>query len=347
MTESEHDNAAAVFAPLIFDVLSFRVFATAVRLGIPGAVGDGSRSTADLAAGTQTDPAALHRLLRALAALGVVRRDGADTWSLTGAGGQLRDGAPGGIADLVRFYGDPLTWRAFGAMEETVRTGGTAFEQVSGDPFFAYFERDVAYARAYNGAMRAGTHMLLPLLQHSYDWGAVDRLVDVGGGDGTTLTALAAAHPKLRGVVFDTAEAVRGVPELARAAGVADRCTGEAGDFLSTVPAGADAYLLKNVLHEWDDASCTRILRNCRESMADGGRVLVVAALAPEWDDDGNSTALMYAAISDIQLLCLSGKERTENEYAALFAAAGLRLEKTVPLPYLPNYHVIEATAAR
>ncbi|MFH8837201.1 methyltransferase [Streptomyces sp. NPDC017868] len=337
---------------MVFNVLAFHAFAAAVGLGLPDAISDGSsrtkrtKRTKELAAATGADEDSLLRLLRTLSAFGVVHRDGEDTWSLAGAGEQLRDSAPEGPADFIRFYGDPLTWRAFGAMEEAVRTGTAAFEQIGGEAFYEYQKRDTSYARSFNGAMRAGQEQLLPLLVDGYDWGAVRHLVDVGGGDGSTLAAIAAAHPDLRGTVMDTEDVVRSVSGVVRETGVSERCTGIAGDFLAGVPADGDAYLLKNVLFEWDDASCVKILRNCRASMTEKGRVLVVTALVPEWDAE-DPVGLMFAAINDIQLMCLgAGRERGEKEYSNLFSASGLRLNRIIPLHPLPNYHIIEAVPA-
>ncbi|MCX5206324.1 methyltransferase [Streptomyces sp. NBC_00237] len=340
-------DVTTIFAPLVFNVLTFHALTAAVSLGLPDALADGSLRTKELAAVAGADEDSLLRLLRTLSVFGVVHRDGEDTWSLAGAGDQLRDGAAEGPADFIRFYGNPLTWRAFGAMEESVRTGTAAFEQIVGEAFYAYQKSDTAYARSFNGAMRAGREELLPILVDGYDWGTVRHLVDVGGGDGNTLAAIAAAHPALRGTVVDTEDVIRAVPGVVRDAGVSERCTGSVGDFLTGVPAGGDAYLLKHVLFEWDDASCTEILRNCREAMTEDGRVLVVTALMPEWDAE-DPLSLMVAAVNDVQLMCLgAGRERGEKEYSRLFSAAGLRLRRVIPLPDLPNYHIVEAVRAR
>ncbi|MFE4590746.1 methyltransferase [Streptomyces laurentii] len=327
----------------MFHVLTFHAFSAAVGLGLPDALAGGSLRTKELASATGADEDSLLRLLRAISVFGVVDRDGEDTWSLGSAGEQLRDGAPEGPADFIRFYGNPLTWRAFGAMEESVRTGTAAFDRLGGEAFYDYQKQDTAYARSFNGSMRAGGEQLLPILVDGYDWSAVRHLVDVGGGDGSTLAAIAAAHPGLLGTVVDNEDVIGAVSGVVRASGVSQRCTGSVGDFLTGVPAGGDVYLLKHVLFEWDDAACTTILRNCREAMTEEGRVLVVAALMPEWDAK-DPLGLMVAAVNDVQLMCLgAGRERSEKEYAGLFSAAGLRLDRVIPLPDLPNYHILEA----
>ncbi|GAA3725999.1 methyltransferase [Streptomyces tremellae] len=340
------------FAALMFDVLSYQAIAAAVRLGVLERLADGPAAAGELAVAAGAHEERMARLLRALVALRVLE-DGEGRFTLTGAGRLLTrraEGSEGATHGLALFYGDPLTTRVFGELESAVRGDVSAFRHVTGRAFFDYLDSDPEYADRYHRAMRAGAQMLAPFLAQAYPWGQVRRIVDVGGGDGTSLAALLAAHPGVRGTVFDTARAVEAAPVRLREAGVDGRCAVEAGSFLEKVPAGADAYLLKNVLHEWDDTAAVRILGNCRAAMADGGRVLIAATLladpsdpeAPEQTGQDASGAL-YAAVSDIQLLCLSGQERTLAHYRRLAAEAGLRVTAVHPLPFIGFYHVIEA----
>ncbi|MEU2287215.1 methyltransferase [Streptomyces sp. NPDC013178] len=347
MPETPSGKVAAAFAPLIFGVITFQAYTTAVRLGIPDAVADTPRSASELAAALDADEANLYRLLRALVALGLLTWTEDGRFALTETGAQLRTGTADGSRELVAFFGEPLMWQTFGALEESVRKGGPAFTKVTGDFFFDHFAKDTAFARSYHGGMRWGTAMMAPLLATAgYDWSRSRRVVDVGGGDGGVLTAVLAAQPHLHGVVYDTAEALAGLPAGAEAAGVADRCTGEPGDFLAKVPSGADTYLLKNVLHEWGDADCVRILGNCRDAMAEDGKVLIVATLLPEPGAAEDPSAFTYAALSDLQLMSASNGERTLAEYSALCARAGLRVTGVSKIPYLPNDNVIEAAVS-
>ncbi|MFJ9775882.1 methyltransferase [Kitasatospora sp. NPDC101157] len=343
MPESPSGGAAIAFAPLIFGVLTFQAYTTAVRLGVPDAVGDEPRTAAELAAALDADETNLHRLLRALVALDVLRYTEDGRFALTAAGAELRESDESGARGLVAFFGEPLMWRTFGALEASIRTGAPAFTEVTGEGFFDHFVKDPSFARSYHRGMHWGTAMMAPLLQMGYDWAASRRIVDVGGGDGSLLTVLLGAAPQAEGVVFDSAEALEGLAACARRAGVADRCTGEAGDFLTAVPAGGDAYLLKNVLHEWGDADCVRILRNCREAMAEDGKVLIVATLLPEPGAADDPSAFTYAALSDLQLMSASNGERTLAEYTRLCAEAGLRVTGVTKVPYLPNDNVVEA----
>ncbi|WP_329580442.1 acetylserotonin O-methyltransferase [Kitasatospora sp. NBC_01250] len=347
MSQTPPGGAATAFAPLIFQLLAFQVHTTAVRLGVPDAIGDTPRSTAELATVLGADEANLHRLLRALVAFGLLRytEDG-QRFALTETGAELREDAPGEARGLVAFFGEPLVWQAFGALEESIRTGGPAFTKVTDAGFFEYFAKDPDFAQSYHHGLPWGTAMLAPLLQMAYDWSASRRIVDVGGGTGTLLGSLLAAHPQAHGVVFDSPEALEQLPATAERLGVADRCTGESGDFLATAPAGGDIYLLKNVLHEWGDADCVRILGNCRQAMAADGKVLIVATLLPEPGPVDDPSAFQYAALSDIELMTLSHGERTLAEYTSLCAGAGLRITNVLKVPYLPNDNIIEAVAA-
>lgn len=351
---AQEETTPRDFAALMFDVLSYQVIAAAVRLGVTERLDGGPRTAGELARAAGAGEDRMRRLLRAMVALRLLEHTADGRYALTAPGRLLTERAEGPAHGLALFYGDPLTTRVFGELESAVRGEVSAFRHVTGSDFFDHLGTDPVYARKYHRAMSAGAQMLAPFLAQAYEWDALHRVVDIGGGDGTGLGALLAAHPAVHGTVFDTAEAVEEAPARLREAGVGDRCTVEVGDFLDKVPAGADAYLVKNVLHEWDDAAAVRVLGNCRTAMADEGRVLIVATLLPDTESAENtgaatppdpSTAL-YAAISDIQLLCLSGRERTLAEYTRLAGEAGLRVSAVRPLPFIGFYHVIEAVAA-
>ncbi|KMS77330.1 hypothetical protein ACM01_01500 [Streptomyces viridochromogenes] len=341
------DTVAESFSQLLFGALTFRAYAAAVRLGIPDAVGDTSHRADELAAVLGADEHRLRRLLRALVALGVLRHTDDGRFALTAAGAGLRADDPTGTRGLVAFFGHPLMWRTFGALERSVREGTPAFTAVTGRGFFEYFAEDPSFAQSYHEGLHWGTEMTAPLIGMSRDWSDSRRIHDIGGGDGALLTALLAAHPYAHGIVQDSAEALEGLPANIRRHGVDGRCSAVPGDFLTEVPAGGDTYLLKNVLHEWGDDDCVRILGNCRTAMAEGARVLIVATLLPEpGPADGDQEAFTYAVLSDLLLMSASHGERTLAEYERLCAAAGLRITRVSPVPHLPNDNVIEAVAA-
>lgn len=337
------------FATMMFTVLSYSVYSAAVRLGVPDELAGGPRSAADLAAAAGAPLDRMRRLLRAMAALRLLDHSGEDAFELTPAGRALAKNSDNSAKGMALFFGHPLTTRVFGELAAAVRGDVSAFQHVTGKRFFEYFGDDPDYAGAYHQAMRTGARMMSPFLREAFPWDEAGRIVDVGGGDGTTLTEILAANPAAHGTVYDTEQAVVDTAERIAAAGVGDRCGVEVGDFRDKVPAGADTYLVKNVLHEWDDAACVAILGNCRAAMAGGGRVVVAAPLLPDPADAAarqDPAAALYASISDIQLLCLSGRERTLAEYTALLERAGLRVASVRRLPYVGYYQLIEAVEA-
>ncbi|APU14682.1 methyltransferase [Actinoalloteichus fjordicus] len=340
--ESELD-AARQATSLIFGFAFSQMLGTAVRLGIPDLIGETSKTVADLAAETGTDHDALRRLLRALGQLGVVVTTGDDSVELSPLGRLFRSQAPHSLHPMAELYGDPAWWQAWGSLEASIRTGRPGFDAVFGTGFFDHLGTDPALAARFHRAMSTISEIQLPDTVRGISFTQGERLVDVGGGDGTLLAAILAAGPSLHGTVFDTEAALERATEMLRKAGVADRADTEAGDFFATVPAGRDVYLLKNILHDWDDESCVRILRNCRTAMQPNGRVLVITALVPDWDQPTEDANLM-TAFGDMEMLVMTtGRERTVGEYERLFDQAGLRLGGTVTLSTELDSHVVTA----
>jgi hypothetical protein len=196
----------------------------------------------------------------------------------------------------------------------------------------------------FNRAMSEGTRDAAAALVGAHDFSAVATLVDVGGGDGTLLSTVLATTPGLRGVLFDTPVGLAGAGERLAAAGVADRCDVVAGDFFAEVPGGADAYVIKSVVHDWDDDRAATILANCRKAIAGRGTLLVVEPVLPPTVQPSFET--LGVVMSDLNMLvCAGGRERTEAEFTALLAAAGFRLDTVVPLPPT-NYRLLRASPA-
>ncbi|GAA2096308.1 methyltransferase [Streptomyces albiaxialis] len=362
MTDSGQADEAVRQATtsLIFGFAFSQVCGTLSRLGIPEAFGeadgtdgdrageDGTRSVDALALATGSDPGALRRLLRGGAALGLLAPRGGGRFALTPLGRAFRDGpAPRALAAL---YGDPDVWRAYGALEDSVRDGKPAYELANGVGLYEDLAAGGPLAARFHTAMSLVTAAQTPVIVGHYDFGRFARVVDVGGGDGTLLAAVLTAHPGVRGTLVETGAALRAAQTALDAAGLTGRCETVEGDFLASVPPGGDAYVLKNILHNFDDAACVRILRNCREAARPGGRVVVPTLVLP--DESGELTggleeaALM--ALSDIEMMVLTpGRERTLAEHVGLFGDAGLELAATVTLPGLPGHAVLEARPAR
>lgn len=326
----------------------FQISAAIVQLGIPDLLADGPRTVDELAAGAAAGPAALCRLLRAAAAVGLVAMSPERTFELTELGGMFRAGAGTGAKTAVTMTSLEPLWRAWGGLAVAVRTGRPAFECVHGTGIFEYLEHDTELADVFHTAMASGTAGLLPQLVRHYDFRGAKHIVDVGGGNGTHLAAILARDERLRGTVFDTPAGLRDTPQVLRETGVADRCEAVAGDFFCAVPPGADVYILKNVLTDWDDESCVTILRRCRAAMLAAGKLLIVGTLMAE-DADQNSADELAASIFDMSLMVMTGgRERTLAEYAGLLSNAGFTIDAVTPITagpvgYTILYHIIAA----
>ncbi|MEV4646044.1 methyltransferase [Saccharopolyspora sp. NPDC049357] len=301
-------------------------------LGVPDLLADGPMSCASLAARRGVEPVPLHQMLRAVATTGLLRTDpGPETgpqqrFSLTESGQSLREGHPSGTRDMVLTMQGELFWDALRVLPERVAEGRTGPEIAYGKPFFELMADRPAEATRFNRMMIATSGDESAAVAGAYDFSGIEKFVDVGGGIGTVLLELLLRHPHLHGVLVD----LPGVTEQARqniaAAGVSARCEVVEGDFLDSLPTGADAYLLSRILHDWDDETCVRVLRSCARAMTRSSRLLVVEKVLPDDDEPhlGKRLDLIMAALTH-------GRERTAAEYAELLAAAGLRTIRHLP----------------
>ncbi|WP_326798543.1 acetylserotonin O-methyltransferase [Streptomyces sp. NBC_01808] len=349
------EEAAAVRAAtgtLVYGFALSRITGAFVRLGIPDALAGSALPAGRLARATGTDEPSLCRLLRAATALGLLTVRPGGRYELTLLGGLFRDDPR--LRRLAELYGEPAVWQAYGALEDAVRDGGSAFHHAHGTGLFAALETDGPLAARFTEAMGTVTAAVTEPVLAGFDFGGIRHLVDVGGGDGTLLAALLRAYPHLRGTLLERPAALTAAPAVLRTAGVADRCTLVEGDFFAAVPTGdggpADACLLKNILHNFGDDDCVRVLRACRAALRPGGRVLVPALVLPEAAAAARTQAdaEVAMALSDVEMMVLTaGRERTLAEYRGLFARAGLALPPELPpaLPGLAHHHMLEGTS--
>ena len=296
----------------------------AAETGVADRLDDGPRSADELARETGTHAPSLYRVLRALASVGLFHEDEERRFSLTPMGALLKSDAPGSKRSLARMAGAEF-YRSWGGLLSSVETGGPAFDQVFGRPFFQYMDSNPDRWRIYDSAM-TGVHdaETVPVLD-AYDFGSLRTIVDVGGGNGLALAALLRRYPGARGILFELPAVAARARELLSGSGVADRLQIVGGDFFDSVPHAGDAYLLRHVLHDWNDEEAVSILRNCRDGMGSGGRVLVVETVIPS----GNGPC--FGKWLDLMMLLVGGRERTREQYGELFSAAGLRLTRVVP----------------
>jgi O-methyltransferase domain/Dimerisation domain len=332
MTQSTSTTPQEVPAgQLVFQVASgFMASAAlqvAVRLDIAARLSNGPRPVADLAreAGVQTD--GLYRVLRALASVSIFVESSPRTFALTPAAELLRK-RPGSLGDGIEFITDPLHFQTYAQALHSVQTGQPAGEKVVGMPLFEYLSKTPQWSASFNNAMTAFSANVMPAVLKAYDFSGIGTLIDVAGGHGHVLTSVLREHPQMRGVLFDLEHVIAGSGPLLAASGVQNRVRAESGDFFKAVPAGGDAYIMKHIIHDWDDERAAAILSNIRKAL-DGkpeGRVILLEAVLAA----GNAPD--FAKLLDLEMMLFpGGRERTAEEFGALFDRVGLKLTKVVP----------------
>jgi O-methyltransferase domain/Dimerisation domain len=300
----------------------------AAELGVADALANDSKDCSTLAAELGVEPSALRRLLRALAGCGVFEQGADGRFANSTMSEHLRADSAASLRGLALAYGDPAIWRAWEGLLKAIRAGGSAFEHVHQMPLFEHLKVHPDSARRFDAAMASSASIVNDALANAYDWGRHSSIVDVGGGTGGTLTRILGAAPQTTGIVFDLPHAAAKATQALAQSNVAQRCSAVAGDFLTAIPAGADAYLLKHILHDWDDDICMRLLKQCHGAMPRDATLLVCERIL------GQHRGNHYAALTDVVMLALtqSGRERTEQEYAALLEAAGFVLVRVLPV---------------
>jgi hypothetical protein len=289
---------------------------------------DGPRDIEELAQEVHCHPQNLCRVLLALAAAGVLDKVGARSFSLTEVGIGLCAGVPGSLQSAVLFLLNESHWRPWGHLLHSVRTGENAFEHVHGASLFAYLAEHPEEANLFNKGMAGNSPAHARLVASAYDFSHMSVVVDVAGGRGRLLATILECNPHLRGILFDVPPVIEDARELVREEGVIDRCAFVGGSFFAAVPDGGDAYILRNIIHDWEDDQAVAILTTCRRAMAEDARLILVERYLPE--DPRDALPVRHA---DLEILVnVGGRERTTDEYAALLARSGLRLSRTIAL---------------
>ena len=302
-----------------------QIIYVAARLGIADLLDDRPRAIDVLAKSTGTHEPSLHRLMRALTGLGVFKEADNGEYQNTALGCCLVTGSPGALRARTILSGEEW-YQGWGRLLETVQTGQTAFDRVFGQPFFEYLTANADAAAVFNEAMASTTEAAARAVSAAYDFSWANVLVDVGGGTGAFLGTILEANPQARGILFDRQDVAVEAGALLVGSRVADRCGVVGGNFFDAVPSGGDAYILSWVIHDWDDDRSITILKNCRRAIARDGRVLVIELVVPPGNEA--SPSKLY----DIHMLALTGgRERRQDEYRELLAAADLRLTRVIP----------------
>jgi len=328
----------ALLTNLIFGKCVTQAVAVAAHLGVADRLKDGPRTADAIAPACGAQPDALHRLLRALATVGVVVEHADRTFSLTPVGDCLRTDGPSSLAAMAKLFGEGWHSAAWADLLQSVKTGESAFPRVHGEPGFAWMRSHPREAEVFHEAMTGFSTMTAFVVASTYDFSSAKTIVDIGGGHGFLLSTILRQHPQARGILFDLPDTVAGAKDPIAAAGLAGRCEVVGGDFFQSVPAGGDVYMLQHIIHDWDDDASVKILAGCAAGLAPGGRVLVIETVLPP------PGVPSFAKVLDLEMLVVSdgGRERTEREYATLFERAGLQLDRVTPTP--APVAILEAT---
>ena len=333
-------DARARVVDLITGCWGTQVVHVAVRLKVFDLLAQGPRAAADLSAETGSNASAFLRLMRALAAVDLVRHLDGDRFELTEGGQLLPSDAPGSIRGMALHWGERL-WGALSQLDQSVKTGEPW--RISGLGGFQHMASDPDQMAMFHQSMTDQTSHAAAALLGAYDFGRFGSVMDVGGSYGALLAAVLKAHPQLTGQVFDLPDLAATSSAYLAGAGVSSRGRFVGGSFFDEVPPGADVYMLKTVIHDWDNEKSVAILANCRKAAGQGGKVLLIERIAPKLVEPEPDQ--MITTRGDILMLTAAGGiERTEDQYRELFARAGLRLATLTATP--SGHSIMEAVAA-
>lgn len=324
---------------LILGAWSAQAITAAADLGIADKLAQGPLTAEELAVAVNADADAISRLLRALIGRGVFRQRRDGRYDLTPLGNTLRSDAEVSVAGMARWVGSPQQREHWSRLTQAIRSGHDVVQELRGKPFFDYLAGEHELSDIFNQAMTSTSELSIEPVVAAYDFSAYATVVDIGGGHGRLLAAILAATPHARGILFDQPQVVAGAPAVLAEYGVADRVRIVEGSFFDAdIPAGGDAYVLKNIIHDWPDDDAVRILTNVRTAGGDGARVLLVEQVIPRHQRD-----FLGKWVDLEMLLTVSARERTATEYGQLLERAGFRMTRVVETA--SPYSVLEARA--
>lgn len=309
----------------------------AAELGIADLLKEGSRHYETLAKASGANPDALFRMLRVLASAGILNRLEGDSFELNELSEYLRRDAPGSLRAWA-VLAEQQIYPTWNHLMHSVKTGAPAFDDEHGMSVWEYRAQNPGALRVFDEAMSERVRASSSAVVDAYDFSRFDRIVDVGGGQGLLIANILKANPSMRGILFDLDPVIQGAKQLLEEASVAERCEAVAGSFMEEVPRGGDIYILKNVIHDWDDARSVQILRNCRQAMPGHQTLLVIERVIP------SDNPTVEDALSDMRMLVMNGgRERTREEFQALLSRCGFDLTRIIPTG--SPYQIVEGNA--
>lgn len=338
--EQSSDATPSALLDMIGASWMTKVIAVAAELRIADHLAGRSQTVAGLALLTECHAPSLQRLMRGLASLDLCREEADGSYALTAFGQLLRADADQAVASWAMWWGKHH-WPTWGNLLHSVKTGTSARDLATSQPGYGYIANDPNAASIFNRAMVEVTSQIAEQVVRAIDFSNAKKVVDVGGGNGVLLATALKAHPRLRGILFDLPHGLVGATATLTKKGVMARVELAEGSFFDAIPGGADVYLLKSILHNWNDEKCAAILRCCREAIAPQGTLALIERVMPaRMSVTKTNQAIARADLN--MLVGLGGRERTADEYAALFADAGFNLKRIVPAGL--EFSVIEAT---
>ena len=306
------------------------------KLGIPDLLQSGPKSVEELAQATETHAPSLYRLLRALASNGLVKIEDDGRFALTPLSETLVTDAPGSVRWFIISELGQEHYPAWGNLMHSVKTGEIAFDNHFGADIWKYFAQNPEDAAVFNNSMSGMTAVANEAIMSRYDFSPFNTIVDIGGGHGGLITSILKQNPQAKGVLFDAEVVIEGARPRLEAAGVSDRCEAVSGDFFKAVPGGGDAYVMKWIIHDWEDEKAIAILKNCRSQMKPNGRLIIVDCVVPENNEPD------FSKTFDLNMMVMTGgKERTAAEFSQLLEAAGFKLLRVIPTDVPPS--IVEA----
>jgi C-methyltransferase len=332
--------ATLIMNQMVYGFWVSRCLQIAAELRLADTIGDTPKTVEELAAASGTHAPSLARMLRLLSGVGVMVKDEqTQRWALTEMGALLRKDHPGSVHGSLMAHGHPLSWRAWGELKTSLTTGKPVVEQLVGETFFEFMGSHPKDGAMFQESMVAYQLQNAPAVVNAYDFSTARTICDVGGGTGALLAHILQRHPAARGTIFETPLVTKEARAKLAEQGLTERCDAIEGDFFASSPKGQDIYILSQILHDWNDENSLRILTQIRQAMRPDSRLLIVEAVLP--GDNANHFGNLYDMA---MLILLGGKERTETEYKALVAKAGLRVSRIVPTSMPPS--IVEVVPA-
>jgi hypothetical protein len=318
--------AQAQMLQFITNFWTSRAVYIVAKLGIADLLQSGPKTTEELAQATDTNASSLYRIMRALVSAGLFRNEADGRFALTPLSETLVTGAPGSVRWFMISELGQEHYPAWGNLMHSVKTGEIAFDNCFGKDIWKYFAENPEDAAVFNDSMSGMTAAANEAIMSLYDFSNCKTVVDIGGGHGGLITTILKANPQAKGILFDAPQVVEGAPAKLEQAGVSDRCEIVGGDFFKTVPAGGDAYVMKWIIHDWEDEKAIAILKNCRAQMKPESRLIIVDCVVPESDEPH------FSKTFDLNMMVMTGgKERTAAEFEKLVSAAGFKLLQVIP----------------